>query len=129
MKCILILTWFLSHGYSPPEAQGIVTNLYMESKCDSNSNNGIQIGIAQWQGPRKKSLIHFANQTYRTWTNLDMQLEFLDKEWKSISPNPRRGSQTGKLSASYFAIIFCTNFERPKSSCTARGPLTKIPMQ
>ena len=119
MKCLLILTWFLSHNYSHNEALGIVANLWVESRCDPNANNGSQIGIAQWQGNRKQNLILFVKRINHHWSYLNTQLEFLHHEWRQLHHNQNL------LTPQEFAIRFCNLFEKPRFSCKSRGNLTK----
>ncbi len=128
MKCILILTWLISHGYSQIEATGIITNLYIESKCNPNSNNGSQIGLAQWQGSRKSNLIYYSRLHNTHWTNLFLQLEFLDLEWKQITQrNPQVARRSLPIAhRQSFTIHFCQKFERPKFNCKHRERISKL---
>ena len=128
MKCLLILSWFLSHGYPNNEAVGITNNLYIESKCNPNANNKFQIGIAQWQGTRKNNLLNFAYQTNRNQNNLYLQLEFLNQEWKKISTTKshvaRNTSHVTSNSSSSYSYLFCQKFEKPKQNCNLRNRIT-----
>lgn len=128
MKCLLILSWLISHGYTQPESIGIVSNLYIESKCNSQAQNPSQIGIAQWQGKRKKNLLSLAKETQIPISNLFLQLYFLDLEWKEIkqkSPSTY-ARRTSHVSSYDLAIIFCKKFERPKLSCKSRGKVANL---
>jgi hypothetical protein len=112
----------ISHGYNQTEAIGIISNLYIESKCDSKTDNGSQIGIAQWQGNRKRNLFSYAKFSNRSWMDLYVQLEFLDQEWKQII---QRKSHVAHRPTSY-TIYFCSKFERPKFSCSPREKVSKL---
>ena len=134
MKCFLILSWLLSHNYSHNESIGIVSNLFIESRCDPNASNSYQIGLAQWQGKRKKDLINFAKFFALPSNDLYLQLNFLDQEWKEIKssqltrsgrrPRPtltlNSYSFSFSLSPTYHLINFCKKFEKPKSPCSHR---------
>ena len=115
MKCLLVLSWLISYGYQEPEALGIVNNLYAESKCDPNASNKHQIGIAQWQGKRQLSLRLFAQKTNTSPFDLNTQLLFLHHEWQKIRPNTHRSSHIA-LNSTYFTLIFCQKFEKPRDA-------------
>lgn len=109
----------IEKGVAPHLAAGIVGNLMQESHdyLDSTVENEIgAFGIAQWLGPRKKSLFEFAKARGTKPTNFDTQLDFLYKELTSIGD-----SWTSKADKDAFfnaktvdeaAALFVKRFER-----------------
>jgi len=74
----------LSKGYSPEDAAAFVGNFMVESgpalHPGAVGDNGNALGIAQWNGPRKRDLEEFARKRGTDPTDLDTQIDFLDFE-------------------------------------------------
>ena len=83
-----VWNWFTTHGYTDAATAGILGNMYQESGVDPEklqSSTGPAGGIVQWESYRNKSLrwkelYDYANSKGRNWTDLESQLEFIDKE-------------------------------------------------
>lgn len=110
MKCLLILSWLISHGYPQPQAEAITANFYIESKCDSESRNKYQIGLGQWQGQRRRNLEQLPHPH-----TLNTQMNFLDSELKTIYLREFLKFNLLK-SKSQATIYFCIFYERPRNS-------------
>lgn len=84
-----VWSFFTSNGYSPAATAGILANLQAESGVNPASiqsgGKGPAAGIAQWESWKKQSgrwkqmADYAASQGYQ-WTELDPQLQFIDKE-------------------------------------------------
>ena len=79
--------FFTSKGYSPAATAGIMGNLYQESGMNPArfQDGGPAAGIAQWEryndaGTRWGNLNKFAQSIGYQWSDLDPQLQFIDKE-------------------------------------------------
>lgn len=83
------LSFFISRGWTPEQAAGIVGNLQAESGINLNTRAinrndagaGLHSqGIAQWNRGRFSRLQQFAQQKGTEWTDFQTQLEFVDWE-------------------------------------------------
>jgi hypothetical protein len=76
--------FYVSQGWSPEQAIGIVGNLLHESNFNTSatrdSEEEYSQGIAQWNGARLKAL---KNRYGKNWTDFRNQLEFVDWELKN----------------------------------------------
>jgi hypothetical protein len=90
--------YFLSKGYSPQAAAGIVGNLIHESNLNTSAEGdkgykgGSSFGIAQWRMDRLDRLKKFAGDN---WTDFNKQLDFVDWELN----NTHKGAKTKLVSA------------------------------
>ena len=90
-----VYNFFRQRGCSHESAIGILANMKQESGINPNSCRSDETakGIVQWRGGRFNSLVEFAGQRGRDWTDLESQLEFLWVELNSSDMNDRmRGS-------------------------------------
>ena len=111
--------YLVNKGLQPHQAAGIIGNLMQESYAhlDSTIENSIgAVGIAQWLGPRKKSLIKFAKDQGTAHTNFDTQLDFL---WNELTTTGDSWNRTADKDAFFnsktaeeAAGIFVSKFER-----------------
>lgn len=105
---------FISKGYSPAQASGIVGNLVQEStiNLDSSIENGIgAYGIAQWLGPRRKALEAFAKERGTAVDDFNLQLEFVTHELNTTESRANR-ALLGSVTPDEAAAIFVNNYER-----------------
>lgn len=68
-------------NFSEAMAAGVCGNIWQESRFMANSTSSSgAIGLFQWTGSRKSSLLLVANTEGTTWTNMSSQLRFLTRE-------------------------------------------------
>jgi len=86
-----VWNWFTKHGYSEQATAGILGNMEQESTVDpeviQGNGAGPAAGIVQWENYNTKSsrwlnMSNYAASKGRDWTDLESQLEFIDKENK-----------------------------------------------
>ncbi|NJO65679.1 MAG: hypothetical protein HC836_48675 [Richelia sp. RM2_1_2] len=119
--------YFISQGYTPNGASGIVGNLQQESGSGINptlpGDNGSAYGIAQWRGERRSGLEAFANANGKLVSDFSIQLAYLDQELRgNIATGSSRqfgksnlfGRVNGSSSPESSALLFGKEFERPK---------------
>ena len=84
-----VWNWFTSHGYSAAATAGILGNMQQESGVDpeviQGGGRGPAAGIVQWENyntksARWKAMADHAKSKGRNWTDLESQLEYVDKE-------------------------------------------------
>ena len=101
-KELAAMEYFISQGYTPEQAAGIVGNLTRESgmRTDArNPNDGgpgkDSVGLAQWNRERLEGLERFANQRGASKYDFETQLAYVDYELKNSersAGNSLRGS-------------------------------------
>ncbi|MDI9472520.1 MAG: SH3 domain-containing protein [Tissierellia bacterium] len=112
----------MSRGYSVAAAAGVMGNIEAESSFivdaveNTASNPGEGIGLLQWSFSRKEQLIAFAEAMGRPWSDIEVQLEFLEFEMNGeegrVFPGGAEGFKT--LTTVEEAVSqFCWLFERP----------------
>lgn len=87
-----VWNYFTKCGYSKQATAGILGNLQQESGVDPTriqAGAGHAAGIAQWESyknksGRWKSMKDYAESKGHQWTDLEPQLEFIDKELKGL---------------------------------------------
>ncbi|MBW4972077.1 zeta toxin family protein [Roseovarius mucosus] len=106
----------LALGYEPHHAIGLTANLMQESGPGLNTravgDGGNAFGMGQWNGPRRRQYLAFAQRKGRDAGDLDTQIEFLDWELK----NTERGAAAKILNtnnARDAAIMASNEFWRP----------------
>lgn len=78
-----IVNKLVSRGFSIENASAMAGNMWAESKFDSSAESGNgAIGLIQWLGDRKKALVSLANYKGISWSNEDLQLDFIKIELK-----------------------------------------------
>ena len=89
-----VWNWFRTNGYSEQATAGILGNMEQESTVDptliQGDGAGPAAGIVQWedynnQSGRWLNMANYAKSKGRDWTDLESQLEFIDKENKEGS--------------------------------------------
>ena len=81
----------LDSDLTPEQAAGIVGQINVESSLNFGNSNPNDLGKAskgaiQWNGDRFNALKEFAKSRSKSWTNEDIQLEFLVNELKTKFP-------------------------------------------
>lgn len=81
------MQFYISKGYSPHQAAGIVGNLIQESNLNTGAINpgdgadgSHSVGVAQWNGDRAKALQAFAAQNGGDPNDFNTQLAFVEHE-------------------------------------------------
>lgn len=79
--------FYISRGYTPAQASGIVGNLVWESKMNTTAVGDKNLedkayGIAQWRGPREKQFKKLYGKSIPQ-ASFEEQLEFVDWELKN----------------------------------------------
>lgn len=88
---------FTRRGYSHAATIGIMANLKHESQFDPAAHEyggGPGRGLAQWGGGRFNALVAAADEKGVHWSDLDTQLEFLEREINSSDINNRMAGYT-----------------------------------
>lgn len=86
--------YFVSEGYTPAQAAGIVGNLVRESNLNPNAINPNDagygrdsIGLAQWNRERLTNLQGFAATQGTNYRDFDTQLKFINHELRGSGAN------------------------------------------
>lgn len=102
-------------GLEPHHIAGILGNFAVESfgdlRTDAVGDNGNALGIAQWNGPRRRALIAFAEEQGADVHSIDLQIAFLLHELKTTEKSAYRALLKTKT-AEEAAVVFLKKFER-----------------
>jgi hypothetical protein len=87
----MAVDFFVSRGWSPHAAAGIVGNLYEESNQlnpsarnpEDGKDGSDSIGLGQWNAGRAVALKRFAADRGLDWRSFNVQLEFVDHELRT----------------------------------------------
>lgn len=107
--------WMRDLGYSHKGTCAIMGNIAQESNFNTSvtSRDGYgSKGMCQWTGGRLTNLKNFAKDKGLSWTSVECQCKFLDKELKSYK---KLHSSLVKGSGKLYDLTydFCFTFERP----------------
>ncbi|MCK1585492.1 hypothetical protein IVB03_39550 [Bradyrhizobium sp. 168] len=105
--------FFVSRGWTPAQAQGIVGNLIHESGLNPNAvhDKGTGLGIAGHRLERLDALKAYAASKGTTANDFQTQLEFIDQELKSTESGA--GAKLRNAATPEQAAAAFINFERP----------------
>lgn len=108
-----IAAYLSRKGLSDPQVAGVLGNLQVESSFDPTAYNPKEqaIGIAQWEGSRRRNLQAYAAAAGTTETDLGTQLDFM---WAELT-GPESASLTALRRTSTpadAATVFNTKYER-----------------
>jgi hypothetical protein len=114
--------FFISKGYTPAQASGIVGNLQAESgpNLDTRAigDSGKAIGIAQWHPPRQQYFRRLFKKDIRNGS-LDEQLRFI--HWELQNTERRAGQMLSTArTPEEAAMIFDKYYERSSGQHTQR---------
>ena len=79
--------FFRAKGFTSAQTAGLIGNFVVESGADPINPAAVQYGggpgrgIAQWEGSRRDALYAYANSRGLAWYNLQLQLDFVWKEF------------------------------------------------
>jgi hypothetical protein len=131
---LTVATYLLSAGYEIPHVAAIMGNIAAESSFNTGAveaGSGAGHGLMQWTGTRWQTLEALAAEMHRPWSDVDVQLELLQRElsasWSgayytnatSTDPGPYTyvtGSREGFLATKDLTLAteeFCYGFVRP----------------
>lgn len=113
--------YYISIGYTPVQAAGIVGNLMQESgqnlSVDVVGDSGTAFGVAQWRGDRLTALRSFAASRGTDWRDFDTQLAFVDHELKTTER--RAGDLLRSATTVPDATAAMISYERPQGWTTS----------
>ncbi len=112
--------FFTSRGYTPEQAAGLVGTLLHESGFRTDARNpgdgtdgSDSIGIAQWNSGRAQALRAYAASKRTAPTDLQTQLEFVDRELNST--HSREGAALRSAKTVEEAARAAIGYEKPKN--------------
>lgn len=117
--------YLVTHGYTPEAAAGIMGNIEAESGFNTSAvessatNPGEGIGLIQWSFGRKAQLISFAQSQGKHWSDIGVQIAFLDYEMNGAEGTVFPGGVKGfkrLTSVEEATSQFCWLFERPNAN-------------
>lgn len=105
-------------GFSLEQTCGVLGNLWQESRFESDAleTGGTGHGIVQWSFERVTSLQNFASAHGKPWTDLGIQLAFLNHEVNNLGYKRELqnfGFFAAGQSPAYYAEAWCMGVERP----------------
>lgn len=113
----------IRRGWSPTAAAGITGALMTESRLDptiggdKEGGKPTSFGLAQWREGRLDNLKAFADAKGKPWTDVDVQLDFLDEELRGKQGDAgaaRAGQILQKAGSVEEAAEAMMHFERPR---------------
>lgn len=116
--------YLITHGYTPQAAAGIMGNIEAESGFrtdaveNSVTNPGEGIGLIQWSFGRKAQLIAFANAQGKHWSDIGVQIAYLDYEMNGAEGQVFPGGVEAfkrLTNIDEATSQFCWLFERPNA--------------
>lgn len=113
--------FFVSKGWSPAAAAGIVGGLIHESvglnTSALNPRDGADgsdsIGLAQWNSGRAQQLKAFAADQGKDWRDFGVQLAFVDHELRTTEK--AAGDELGRATSARAAAEAFVRYERPRN--------------
>lgn len=133
-----VWAFFTSKGYSKTATAAIMGNMYGESGMNPSSiqggGKGPAAGICQWENYNTKSgrwanLNDLATSNGRDWTDLDIQLRFVDSELNTKDIDNRmqgKGNSAGNITKAGLDISKAMSFAQWKTSCTDLNVATRL---
>src|SRR3954452_25385284 len=79
-----MLTWFLAHNYSPPQAEAMIRQAYIESNLQPCVRFSMGSWLYGWVGARRQALAAYADAC--GCPSLETQLAFADLELRRERP-------------------------------------------
>lgn len=123
----MIREGLIKRGVPVPVADGFIMNFRDESGLNPGLNEAKPVvpgsrggfGLAQWTGPRRVALEKFAQNTGRSVSDVDTQLDFLMRELQGPEAGAAR-SFLGAKTPQEAAVAIAQNFLRPAPEHLAR---------
>lgn len=111
------MDYYISRGFTPAQAAGIVGNLVNESGLSTRAVNrgdgrdgSDSIGVAQWNSTRAENLRRFAAEQGRSVEDFNTQLEFVIRELNTTES--RANTLLRQATTPTEAAVAFSNFER-----------------
>lgn len=108
--------YFTKAGVPAPVAAGLVGNLMQESGPDLNpaaiGDNGNAFGVGQWNGPRMRAYVDFAQKAGKPVDDLQTQLDFAMSEANS-GEGAAWSKMWGAKTPEDAALLASQHYERP----------------
>ncbi len=106
---IYLLAWLTYHHYPLVQRDAVFYAAKSESgiRSDAVSRYG-NVGLFQLNGSRKYALVAYARAKNKPWTSMEIQLEFMDWEWRRMPASKEFFATTDRGTA---ARLFCRHFE------------------
>lgn len=118
----VVWNYFKNKGLNDKAIAGLMGNIAQESNFNSsavNKSSGAS-GIFQWLGGRKNGLQDYAKSLGKSWTDLQVQLDYAWKELNGSEKKSLASLQRNDLSASQHASEFERLFERSGGSAVGK---------
>lgn len=118
----VVWNYFKNKGLNDKAIAGLMGNIAQESNFNSNAVNKSSgaSGIFQWLGGRKTGLQDYAKSLGKSWTDLQVQLDYAWKELNGSEKKSLASLQRNDLSASQHASEFERLFERSGGSALGK---------
>ena len=106
---VYMLSWLTLHGYPLVQRDAVFFAAKAESglRTDAVSPRG-NIGLFQYNGERRARLIAYAHAHAKLWTDVQMQLEFMDREWRLMPASRAFFAAPDRETAMH---LFCRHYE------------------
>ncbi|KOS61418.1 peptidoglycan DD-metalloendopeptidase family protein [Lysinibacillus agricola] len=118
----VVWNYFKNKGLNDKAIAGLMGNIQQESGFNSsavNKSSGAS-GIFQWLGGRKTGLQDYAKSVGKSWTDMQVQLDYAWKELQSTEKKSLASLQRNDLSSSQHASEFERLFERSGGSAVGK---------
>ena len=110
--------FFIRKGFTKAQTAGLIGNFVVESGSDPINPAAVQYGggpgrgLAQWEGSRRTDLYNYAASQGKTWSNLQLQLDFI---WHELTGKERSAYTRIKATTtiSSAAVTVRQYYERP----------------
>ena len=104
-----LLAWLTYHGYPLVQRDAVWYVARTESGLRSNAvAPGGYVGLFQYNGSRKYALVAYAREQGKPWTSIQVQLEFMDREWRAMPASHDFFAATDRATA---VRLFCRHYE------------------
>jgi tail lysozyme len=105
-----LLAWLTYHGYPIVQRDAVWYVARAESGLRSNavSPSGY-VGLFQFNGTRKYALVAYAREKGKPWTSIQVQLEFMDREWRKMPASREFFAARDRATA---VRVFCRHYEQ-----------------
>jgi tail lysozyme len=104
-----LLAWLTYHHYPLVQRDAVWYVARAESGLRSNSiGPGGYVGLFQYNGSRKYALVAYARARGKPWTSIEVQLEFMDREWRKMPASREFFAARDRMTA---ARLFCRHYE------------------
>jgi hypothetical protein len=106
---VYMLAWLTYNGYPLVQRDAVYYAAKAESgiRTDAISPQG-NVGLFQLNGSRKYALVAYARSRNKPWTSIEVQLEFMDMEWRAMPASKAFFAATDRGTA---ARLFCRHYE------------------